>query len=106
VTEYAYNDQSLRDSQDFFKTSATYFDRVENVGRYSYFGSFRSDVSNVGTQAAMLTEKGALTDIGSWYLGGPSTGNVPSTKKSGANKQIISTGLVALAAGSTALLML
>jgi len=54
----------------------------------------------------MLTEKGALTDIGSWYLGGPSTGNVPSTKKSGANKQIISTGLVALAAGSTALLML
>jgi hypothetical protein len=48
-----------------------------NVTRYSYFGSFRSDVSNVGPNAAMLTEKGKLTDIGSWYLGGAATNNVP-----------------------------
>lgn len=25
----------------------------------------------------MLTEKGQLTDIGSWYLGGAATNNVP-----------------------------
>lgn len=48
-----------------------------NVTRYSYFGAFRSDVSNVGPNVAMLTEKGQLTDIGSWYLGGAATNNVP-----------------------------
>ena len=26
----------------------------------------------------MLTQNGKLTDIGSWYLGGGSTGNVPN----------------------------
>jgi hypothetical protein len=26
----------------------------------------------------MLTSSGKLTDIGSWYLGGAATGNVPS----------------------------
>lgn len=25
----------------------------------------------------MLTQNGKLTDIGSWYLGGGSTGNIP-----------------------------
>lgn len=47
------------------------------ITHYSYFGSFRSSVSNVGPNAAMLTEKGKLTDLGSWYLGGPATGNKP-----------------------------
>lgn len=67
----------LEATQDFFNTSAEYFDRLDSVGRYSYFGSFRSDVSNVGPNAAMLTQKGELTDIGSWYLGGAATNNVP-----------------------------
>ena len=48
-----------------------------NVTHYSYFGAFRSDVSNVGANSAMLTQDGKLTDIGSWYLGGGSTDNVP-----------------------------
>ena len=47
------------------------------VKRYSYFGAFRSDVSNVGPNAAMLTQKGQLTDIGAWYLGQEATGNKP-----------------------------
>lgn len=47
------------------------------ITHYSYFGSFRSSVSNVGPNAAMLTEKGKLTDIGSWYLGGSATGYTP-----------------------------
>lgn len=44
---------------------------------YSYFGSFRSDVSNVGPNAAMLTQDGKLTDIGAWYLAETATGAIP-----------------------------
>lgn len=47
------------------------------VTHYSYFGSFRSDTSNVGPNAAMLNQDGKLTDIGSWYLGGVETNVVP-----------------------------
>jgi hypothetical protein len=50
---------------------------IRNITHYSYFGAFRSDVSNVGANAAMLTQDGKLTDIGSWYLGGAATNNVP-----------------------------
>lgn len=28
----------------------------------------------------MLTQDGQLTDIGSWYLGGAATNNIPSSK--------------------------
>jgi hypothetical protein len=49
------------------------------VTHYAYFGAFRSDVSNVGKNAAMLTEKGELTDIGSWYMGGVATHKVPQS---------------------------
>ena len=56
-----------------------------NVSHYAWFGSFRSDVSNVGANSAMLTQDGKLTDIGSWYLGGGETGNVP---RSAANRKI------------------
>lgn len=55
--------------------SADSFDSY--VKRYSYFGAFRSSVSNVGPNAAFLTQDGKLTDIGSWYLGGTATGKVP-----------------------------
>ncbi|KAI9724937.1 MAG: hypothetical protein M1812_000213 [Candelaria pacifica] len=77
VTEYALAEASLADSISFYNSSADYFDRVVNITHYSYFGAFRSSVSNVGPNAAMLTEKGKLTDIGSFYLGGSATGNKP-----------------------------
>jgi hypothetical protein len=32
----------------------------------------------VGPNSAMLTQKGQLTDIGSWYMGGAATNNIPS----------------------------
>jgi hypothetical protein len=79
VTEYALNDQPLATTQSFFNSSAEYFDRISYIERYSYFGSFRSDVSNVGPNAAMLTQDGKLTDIGSWYLGGAATNNKPKS---------------------------
>lgn len=50
---------------------------VSNVTHYSYFGAFRSDVSNVGPNAAMLTQDGKLTDIGAWYLAETATGAIP-----------------------------
>lgn len=59
------------------------------ITHYSYFGSFRSSVSNVGPNAAMLTEKGKLTDIGSWYLGRSATGNKP---RGAAGRNTIFTG--------------
>ena len=34
-------------------------------------------MSNVGPNAALLTQDGKLTDIGAWYLGQKATGNIP-----------------------------
>ena len=61
---------------------------ASNVTHYSYFGAFRSDVSNVGANAAMLTQDGELTDIGSWYMGGASTNNVPKSSDSSRNSAV------------------
>ena len=93
ITEFAYpnatstsSESALGTTQSFYNTSTEYFDRIDYIERYSYFGSFRSDVSNVGPDVAMLNSKGKLTDIGSWYLGGPATGNVPSQAASQARE--------------------
>ncbi|KAF2835613.1 glycoside hydrolase family 128 protein, partial [Patellaria atrata CBS 101060] len=77
VTEYNLPHEDLEPTQEFYNTSSEWFDRLEFVERYSLFGSFRSSVSNVGPNCAMLDQDGELTDIGSWYLGGSFTGNVP-----------------------------
>ncbi|KAI0460310.1 glycoside hydrolase family 128 protein [Xylaria acuta] len=79
ITEYNLNDQDLTTTQDFYNISAEYFDRLDSVARYSYFGSFRSRDSNVGPNAVMLNDGGELTDIGSWYLGGTATGVDPQS---------------------------
>ncbi|KAK4142247.1 uncharacterized protein C8A04DRAFT_38487 [Dichotomopilus funicola] len=82
ITEYNLNDQDLATTQTFYNQSAEYFDRLDFVERYSYFGAFRSDVSNVGPNAAMLSNNGSLTDIGAWYLGRPATGIDPTSSSS------------------------
>lgn len=92
ITEFAYADQDLSDAQDFYNQSTQYFDRLNWIGRYSYFGAFRSSVSNVGPNAAFLTQDGKLTDIGSWYLGGVATGNVPSSSSSSGSATTSSVG--------------
>ncbi|KAL1616056.1 hypothetical protein SLS56_011571 [Neofusicoccum ribis] len=79
VTEFAYSDVDLDESQNFFNQSIEYLDRMENVTHYSWFGSFRSSISNVGENAAMLNSKGKLTDLGSWYLGQAATGVKPDS---------------------------
>ncbi|KAF4552470.1 Glycosyl hydrolase catalytic core domain-containing protein 4 [Elsinoe fawcettii] len=82
VTEFAYANEDLQTTQQFYNLSIDYFDRLDIIGKYSYFGPFRSDVSNVGPNVPFLTGDGKLTDIGSWYLGGDATGNLPTTTRS------------------------
>lgn len=79
ITEYALPNTKLNATQSFFNESASYFDRLDYVTHYSYFGSFRSSKSNVGLNVAMLDSKGRLTSIGSWYNGGKATSNNPSS---------------------------
>ncbi|RYC54325.1 hypothetical protein CHU98_g11884 [Xylaria longipes] len=79
VTEFAYAHQSLQATQDYYNKAVNYFDSFEKVERYSYFGAFRSKVSNVGVNATFLNNVGHLTDIGSWYLGGGPTGVDPNS---------------------------
>jgi hypothetical protein len=69
VTEYAYAHRNLDETKEFYQQSEQYLDYYEKVDRYSYFGAFRSGVSNVGPNATFLNNAGQLTDIGLWYLG-------------------------------------
>ncbi|KAF9695021.1 hypothetical protein EKO04_006727 [Ascochyta lentis] len=89
VTEYGLPNQDLKTTQEFYNMSKNAMDGWGNLTHYSYFGAFRSDVSNVGPNAAMLDQKGKLTDIGSWYMGGVATNNVPK----GAGGRIQTIGL-------------
>ena len=101
ITEYNLNDQDLETTQKFYNTSAEYFDRLDFVERYSLFGAFRSDASNVGPNAAMLSADGKLTDIGAWYLGRQATGVLPTSGCSrGVVPQLATTVLAALLAAT------
>ncbi|KAF2433731.1 hypothetical protein EJ08DRAFT_694216 [Tothia fuscella] len=81
VTEFADSHQDLARTQMTFNQSVTYLDRLSYVVRHSYFGAFRSDVSNVGANATFLDSCGRLTDIGAGYLDLPDQidGNLPSS---------------------------
>ncbi|KAI1059946.1 hypothetical protein LB506_008608 [Fusarium annulatum] len=74
VTEYAYAHQDPQPTEQFFKQTLKWFDESDFIGRYNYFGAFRSDVSNVGPNAAFLSNSGGLTTIGAQYLGLNTTG--------------------------------
>lgn len=100
VTEFAFNDEPLNSTQQFYNQSTEYFDKLDLIEKYAYFGPFRSDVSNIGPNAAFLTQDGKLTDIGSWYLGGDATGNIPSSK--GGSTFSIPSGLLACVAAASA----
>ncbi|KAI4733495.1 hypothetical protein E4T50_15954 [Aureobasidium sp. EXF-12298] len=95
VTEFACAGCTLEASQTFANQSFEYLDRLSIIGQYSYFGAFRSSVSNVGPNAAFLTQKGKLTDIGAWYLNKASTGAIPKGDASTVAKFAGWSGLVA-----------
>ncbi|KAJ0143029.1 Alkali-sensitive linkage protein 1 [Colletotrichum tanaceti] len=79
VTEYAYAHQELAATQEFYNMSADYFDRIDYIERYTYFGAFRSKTSNVGPNVPFLNNDGKVTDIGAWYMGMASTGVNPQS---------------------------
>ncbi|KAF2687916.1 glycoside hydrolase family 128 protein [Lentithecium fluviatile CBS 122367] len=96
ITEWGYPNVELGATQEFYNQSVTMLDQWSNITHYSYFGAFRSDVSNVGPNAAMLTEEGKLTDIGSWYLGGAATNNIPHKGAAGQTIKFASWSLAVL----------
>jgi hypothetical protein len=79
VTEYDFPDQNLSTSETFFNQTLDFFDKESYIGRYSYFGAFRSSASNVGPDVVFLSNGGELTDMGSWYLGFDATGVDPQS---------------------------
>ncbi|KAG9258811.1 uncharacterized protein F5Z01DRAFT_4496 [Emericellopsis atlantica] len=79
VTEYAYAHKSLDEVQEHFNTTLEYFDDSDFIGGYTYFGAFRSEVSNVGPDVTFLNNDGKLTDVGSWYMGRSATGVDPQS---------------------------
>ncbi|KXX79392.1 Alkali-sensitive linkage protein 1 [Madurella mycetomatis] len=106
ITEYNLDNQDLQATQAFYNMSAEYFDRLEYVERYSLFGAFRSDVSNVGPNAAMLSADGELTDIGAWYLGRQGTGINPDQGTSSGFRSALPHGVMALLGATLTLAML
>ncbi|KAK5633701.1 hypothetical protein RRF57_009415 [Xylaria bambusicola] len=103
ITEYNFDNQDLDATKKFYLTSAEYFDRLDSVARYSLFGAFRSDVSNVGPNAVMLNNDGKLTDIGSWYLGGQATGVDPQSGRAGRTQADVLLAIMVALIGSFAL---
>lgn len=84
VTEYALAHQELNPTKKHFETTLEWLDREDFIGRYTYFGAFRSDISNVGPNAAFLNNDGDLTKIGKEYLG------LSTTVGSGVSKKGVS----------------
>ncbi|KAL6860735.1 hypothetical protein ACO1O0_004769 [Amphichorda felina] len=94
VTEYALAHQPLAATQTFYNDSAAWLDDSDFVGRYSYFGAFRSADSNVGPEAVFLSDGGELTDLGAWYLGEDPTGVDPQSGSGVARGRRVGRGVV------------
>ncbi|KAL7801010.1 glycosyl hydrolase catalytic core domain-containing protein [Trichoderma afarasin] len=90
VTEYAFANQDLQTTQEFFNQTVDYFGKLDYIARYTYFGAFRSKVSNVGPNASFLNNGGRLTDIGSWYLGFGATNVKPTSTNAASSTGIVS----------------
>lgn len=89
MTEYNLDNQNLAATQDFYNQSSAYLDGLDSIERYSLFGAFRSAQSNVGPNAAMLSDAGRLTDMGAWYLGRPAMGVDPTSAAVGASARML-----------------
>ncbi|KAK8930216.1 Alkali-sensitive linkage protein 1 [Metarhizium anisopliae] len=97
--QYAYAHQDLKPTQEFYNQTIDYFDKLDSIGRYSYFGAFRSTNSNVGANAAFLDKSGKLTDIGSWYLGFAATGVTPESSKAALLEPTVGSLILGVIAG-------
>lgn len=97
MSEFNYNDQPLEVTQAAYKQSVEYLDSLPEVERYALFGAFRSDVSNIGVNATMLSDEGKLTDIGLWYLNRGGVGASPTTRSRSQSPSMIPGGVLQLA---------
>ncbi|KAF5134037.1 Alkali-sensitive linkage protein 1 [Metarhizium anisopliae] len=97
--QYAFAHQDLKPTQEFYNQTIDYFDKLDSIGRYSYFGAFRSTNSNVGANAAFLDKSGKLTDIGSWYLGFAATGVTPESSKAALLEPTVGSLILGVIAG-------
>ncbi|KAL7272137.1 hypothetical protein RUND412_005066 [Rhizina undulata] len=70
VTEMGYPNQDLATTEAFFNQSVSYLEGLAYVERYSWFGAFRDDVSNVGPNEAFLDSQGKMKTLGEQYLKG------------------------------------
>ena len=100
MTEYAFANQDLDTTELFFNQTIDYFDKEDYIQRYSYFGAFRSKVSNVGPDVVFLNNKGKLTNIGSLYLGFGETGVTPDSGATSSTSPRSTAGLVAALAAA------
>lgn len=88
LTEFNYDHQSLAVTKEFYQWATAWLDGLNFIERYAFFGAFRSDVSNVGPNAAMLSDQGGLTDIGLWYLGRNGSGEYPITGRNSSKQPL------------------
>jgi len=106
VTEMGLANSTLNATQTYYNETIPWLDKLAWVQRYSWFGAFRSPVSNIGPNATFLDARGNLTDVGAWYLGRQATGNVPSAVaipvSAGVLASLVSHPLLAALAGFTA----
>lgn len=92
LPEFNYDHQSLEVTKEFYQWASKWLDGLKFIERYALFGAFRSDVSNVGPNAAMLSDQGHLTDIGLWYLGRNGSGESPVTGRTSDRQPLDFTG--------------
>ncbi|KAF2402467.1 hypothetical protein EJ06DRAFT_528572 [Trichodelitschia bisporula] len=69
VTEWGLPGADAKTTETFFNQTVEFLEGHKNVSRHAYFGTFRSDASNIGPSAALLDKKGGLSSVGRWYLG-------------------------------------
>jgi len=80
LTEWADSNDSLDSTTTNTKAMLALLDSLSYVERYSYFGAVRSNVCNVGPNAALLDTSGNLNSLGQMYMsGGSVAGPSPST---------------------------
>jgi len=95
VTEMALSNSSYAATEEYYNQTIPWLDKLSWVQRYSWFGAFRSPVSNIGENATFLDQNGHLTNIGAWYLGKSETNNIPSAKASAGANNYVSLSLLA-----------
>ena len=76
VTEFAVPGLDANATESFMDQALPYFDGLEYVQQYAWFGTFRNNAANewTGDGVSMLDSHGRLTALGADYMGGKKGG--------------------------------